>query len=145
MSTIDLKWRDRDLTAKQLPRRFLDFIIDGQSLYDQLGDLISPLGWFPPKYHQVAIDRFLLLGPPDFPDGRRSICVCGECGDLGCGALAAVIENVGDRIVWKDFKYQNNYDPDIGYVDGDYSHLGPFSFDVDQYIDTIRKAVTLYR
>jgi hypothetical protein len=107
-------------------------------------DLISPLGWFLPEHHQKAVDKLLLEQPADFPDGRRSIFVCAECGDLGCGALSAIVEKDGNRIVWRDFLYQNDYDPDIQYGGGDdYSNLGPFSFDVDQYAEAIGAAITL--
>lgn len=146
MSTIGLNWRERKITGAQTPRRFIDFVIDGTSFYDQLEqDLISPLGWLPLKYHREAINRILVIGNPDFADGRVSIFVCGECGDLGCGALSAFIEKVDDRIVWRDFRHQNNYDPDIGYPDENYSHLGPFSFDIIEYNRTIGESITLFK
>lgn len=144
MSTIELKWRERKTSEAQTPRKFLDFEIDGQSFYDLLHlDLISPLGWFLPEHHQKAVATLILEAPADFPDGRRSILVCGECGDLGCGALSAFVEREGDRIVWRDFLYQNNYDPDIQYGGDDYRNLGPFSFDFDQYTEAIGAATTL--
>jgi len=45
---LELAWRDRQLDgAPRTPRRFLDFCVDGQSLYEAIGeDLISCLGWF---------------------------------------------------------------------------------------------------
>jgi hypothetical protein len=33
-----------------------------------------------------AVDRLLLMSDADFPNDRRSLFVCAECGDLGCGA-----------------------------------------------------------
>lgn len=144
MSTLQLLWRERKISGAQTSRKFLDFVIDGDSFYDQVAqDLISPLGWGVSTYHQIAIDRFLMIAPPDFADGRSSILVCGECGDLGCGALSAIIEEVGDLIIWKAFKYQNNYDADIGLAGKDYSDLGPFSFDAYEYKRVIRQAGAL--
>jgi len=46
---LELAWRDRQLDGPpgRTPRRFLDFCVDGQSLYEAIGeDLISCLGWF---------------------------------------------------------------------------------------------------
>jgi hypothetical protein len=37
--------------------------------------------------------------------------VCAECGDLGCGAVTAAVEVGDDKVVWRDFGYQNNYEP----------------------------------
>ena len=143
MSTIELQWREREVGDAQTPRKFLDFVIDGKSLYDKLGDVISPLGWFRPEHNQIAVNRFLLLEPADFPDDRRSIYVCPECGDLGCGAVSAIIEQIGDRIVWRDFGYQNNYDGSVLFED--YRELGPFTFDAGEYSDCLKKAAVLGR
>jgi hypothetical protein len=38
-----------------------------------------------------AISRLLLSEKADLPNGRRSFFVCSECGDLGCGAITAVV------------------------------------------------------
>lgn len=139
MSQIELNWR-----VSKNSRKFLDFVIDGTSFYDRLDqDLISPLGWFLPEHQTKVVERLLLLEPPDFADGRTSIFVCGECGDIYCGSLSAFIESDGDSIIWRDFVYQNNLDPDLGYSD-DYRDLGPFVFDADQYTQTMLSAITLY-
>ena len=138
MSHLELNWREPEESQK-----FLDFVIDGMSFYDRLdGDLISPLGWFLPEHHQKVVDRLVLREPPDFADGRTGIYVCRVCGDIECGALSAFIERDGDNIVWRDFVYQNNLDPDLGY-DDNYRELGPFVFDAEQYTLTILSAITL--
>src|SRR5215204_5050187 len=139
MSTIELKWREREIGNAQTPRKFLDFVIDGESLYDKLGDVISPFGWFLPEQDQIEVNRFLLIEQANFSEGRRSIYVCPECGDLGCGAVSAVIEQVGNRIVWRDFGYQNNYDGNVLF--DDYRELGPFAFDADEYTSAFKSAV----
>ncbi len=138
MGTIELKWRDRITVPKQTPRRFLDFVIDGISLYEVLGDLISPLGWGELAQQQKALDRLLLRSPADLPNDRRSIYVCPECGDLGCGTISATIDRVSDKIVWRDFAYENNYDPEMFTRHDD---IGPFEFDVAEYTNVLGPAL----
>ena len=87
------------------PRLFLDYIVDGESLYDRHGhDLISCLGWFVPDEDERAAQRLALNGPPDVED-RVSIYVCPECGDVYCGAVTAIIEQEGDEIVWREIAH----------------------------------------
>ncbi len=131
MSSIELRWADRKIGSAQTPRRFLDFVIDGESLYEKIGDLISPLGWGSAEETRNAVDRFLQRAAADFPNDRTSIYVCPECGDLGCGAVSAVIEKEGDDIIWRDFGYENNYDPFVNLED--FSELGPFTFNANEY------------
>lgn len=139
MSTIELKWADRTLGGSQTPRRFLDFVIDGQSLYEKLGDVISPLGWLSAEETRKVVNRFLHKEAPDFPNDRTSIYVCPECGDLDCGAVSAVIERVGDDIIWRDFGYQNTYDDTIHFEDTE--DVGPFTFNATEYYNEITKAL----
>jgi hypothetical protein len=82
---------------------------------------------------------WLLNEPADFPNDRRSLYVCPECGDLGCGALSAVIENVDNQIIWRDFGYQNNYE-DIVHLDS-YRDIGPFVFEAAEYESVIRRVL----
>ncbi len=138
MSTIELRWREREIGGAQTPRKFLDFVIDGESFYEKMGGEISPLGWFVPEQNQIAVNRFLLIESPDFPDNRRNIYVCPECGDLGCGAVSAVIEEIEGRIVWRDFGYENNYDGNVLFED--YREIGPFSFEKEEYAVAIKQA-----
>lgn len=94
---------------------------------------ISPLGWL-----DQALDRLLLLSPPDFEDGRTSLLVCGECGDLGCGAVSAVITCVGGLVRWEDMGHQDNLGIDPPHL---FSKVRGFDFDWSQY----RKTLTLGR
>jgi hypothetical protein len=135
MSTIELKWTDRVIGGAQTPRRFLDFVVDGNSLYPMFGDRITPFGWGTKDSERKAINRFLLEEDADFPNNRRSIYVCAECGDLGCGAVSAVIEEKGNQIIWHDFGYENNYEDDVDL--DNYRDIGPFAFDRDDYRHTI--------
>ena len=107
---FDLAWHDRRLTMtpritsdyveRQTPRRFLDYIVEGESLYERHGaDFISPLGWFLPEEDEKAAQRLLGDEPPDI-DGRVGVYVCPECGDRYCGALTVVLEQEGSEVVW---------------------------------------------
>jgi hypothetical protein len=58
----------------------------------------------------TAVDRLLLTSEADFPNERRSLFVCAECGDLGCGAVTLSVTRVGGKVVWSDFGYENTYE-----------------------------------
>ncbi len=141
MSRIELKWTDRVTTGSQTPRRFLDFVIDDHSLYRKVGDLVSPLGWLSAEENRKAVNRLLRKEPADFRNGRTSIFICAECGDLGCGAMFAVIERIDDNIIWRDFGYQNSYD-DAVHTDG-FEDIGPFTFNATEYHNEIVRALVL--
>lgn len=82
------------------------------------------------------VRRLLLKDETDFPNSRQSLYVCAECGDLGCGAVSALIEETtGDRIVWRDFGYQNNYEETVYF---NYTELKSFSFDKAEYEKVIK-------
>jgi hypothetical protein len=118
-------------------RHFLDFVISGQSLWEQLRkpDMVSVLcSEYAAKAHGEsvrAINRLLLVEKADHPDDRRSLFICSECGDLGCGAITCHIVRDGGAIVWKDFGHQNNYEDHI--ARGPYEGIGPFMFDAKRY------------
>jgi hypothetical protein len=122
------------------PREYLDFVVDGEPLSKTIGgDLASCLGWFVPDENAKAVRRLLLEQPADFPNNRRSIYVCAECGDLGCGAVSVVIELVGDQIIWRDFGLQNNYEDQI--TSSGYAGIGPLIFNKTEYEAVIRSAL----
>jgi hypothetical protein len=111
-------------------------MIDGCSLLQRLGgqfDLVSCLVFFPDMTETVkSAHRLLLEEPADFANNRRSLYICPECGDLSCGAVTLVVEQIGGRIVWRDFGYENDYDDELLMLDK-FSDVGPFSFDKDAY------------
>ena len=122
-------------------RGFLDFVIDGVSLYDSIGsqrDLVSVL-WNPPKVlaeANRAVRRLLLMEAGDASDGRVSLFVCPECGDLGCGAITARVEEGPLGIVWRDIGFENSYDLAID-LDS-YANVGPFIFEPDVYAERLK-------
>ena len=86
---------------------------------------------FSPDETAKAIKRLLLKEKADLPNGRRSVFVCSECGDLGCGAITAVVDERGGTITWKDFGYENNYEDKIDL--DKYGAIGPFTFNAKTY------------
>jgi hypothetical protein len=130
-SVLQLAWKRREGGGGKTQRDYLDFVVDGLPLSEKVGgDLASCLGWFVPEENAKAVRRLLLSEPADLPDNRRSLYVCPECGELGCGAVTAVIESSGDKIIWRDFGFQSNSDGATPIRDyGDIS----FAFDRAQY------------
>ncbi len=139
MSTIELRWKDRTIGTAQTRRRFLDVVIDGQSLHETFGDLISPIGWDSDHVSKRALARFLRNEKPDLANERNSIYVCPECGDLDCGAISAVIVREGDRIIWRDFGYQSGYDGDVDF--DDLENVGPYTFKAAEYFHVFDRAL----
>ena len=95
-----------------------EFVIDGRPLLEhcehsagETFDLVSPFGWTPPDYQKVVAQRLLLRQPPLLPSGRRELLVCPECADLGCGCISAVVQREDGYYIWRDFGYENDYDP----------------------------------
>lgn len=155
LSMLELRWAERPVGANQSPRRFLDFVVDGQSLFACLGedhDYITPLLRTPTDWYEVAIQELQLLAQPELEEGRQALYVCPECSDLGCGAVSAVICQQDGRIIWKDFAYYNTFhmvgnqvsDTPLIRRDG-YEHLGPFVFDAEAYGATLQGALPLLR
>ena len=139
MSELRLEWKRRVGGGGRTQRDFLDFIVDGQPLSELVGDQVSCLGWFVPEENTKAARRLLLKEPADLPNNRRTLYVCPECGDIGCGAVSLVIERAGDKIIWRDFGYENGYDGVIR-AEG-FEGIGPFTFDRAVYARAIRQAL----
>lgn len=80
----------------------------------------------------------MLLGErsPTLEGGRVPLYVCPECGDIGCGALTAVIERSGDHVTWRDFGWD-----DAGQDGEDPTRFtgGPFVFDAVQHDAELRR------
>lgn len=139
VSELRLEWKRREGGGGRTQRDFLDFIVDGQPLSELVGDQVSCLGWLAPEGNAKAARRLLLEEPADLPNDRRTLYVCPECGDIGCGAVSLVVERAGDRIIWRDFGYENNYE---GIVHAEsFVGVGPFTFDRAPYKRAIRQAL----
>ena len=126
----------------QTERRFLDFFIDNVPLRETLETTnITALGWLGQPSHEQAVGRLLRKESADLPGDRRSLYVCPECAELGCGAVSVVIERSEGKIVWRDFGYQNNYMPDVDLEN--YQDVGPFEFDLSDYYQVISSALEI--
>ncbi|HET6928712.1 MAG TPA: hypothetical protein VFI45_00200 [Candidatus Acidoferrum sp.] len=129
-------------------RTYLDFVIDGISLAERFSSAgFDLVGVFSKSWaagaNEAAFKRLLLQEVSDFPNGRCSVFVCGECGDLGCGAVSTHVSASENTIIWKDFGFQNNYEPEIHFEKlGD---LGPFHFNIEGYRRRLSEAVTLLK
>jgi hypothetical protein len=131
--------------SHQSERNFLDFIVDGQSLTEWTRyDLVSVLckEWAADE-REKSVRRLLKEEPADFADDRRSLLVCAECGDIGCGAVSAIVDFSDKAVVWRDFGYQNNYEAEIH---GEHlKNLGPFEFDLVDYKSKLIHALEMMK
>ena len=138
VSILELRWRVRTGGGGRTERRYLDFIVDGVSLLDRLGhseEQVSPLGCWSDDSERDSIEQ--LLSAP----GRVPLYVCAECGDLGCGAITALIERGSDGFVWRDFGFQNGRDEDTVDLDS-YRGVGPFMFNKTDYWKLLNERAT---
>lgn len=92
-------------------------------------------------FHECAYERVMLSEEPDLPGHRTSLLVCGECGNLSCGAISAVISREGESVHWKEIGVAN----DRGGEDEApllFTKVKAFSFAWLQYCDAVRMART---
>ncbi len=129
-------------------RPFLDFVVDGVSLHEAIArerDFASVLWIDPPVPAEIekCLRRLLLLDPADLPDGRVSLYICPECGDLGCGVISVDIKLRGDAIVWSKFGY--HYDlKESPYTDS-FQQIGPYQFELSAYRAVLLSALPANR
>jgi hypothetical protein len=128
-------------------RHFLDFVVNGQSLWETLGkryDMVSILcAEYVADETAKAVNRLLLREKAHLPNDRRPLFVCSECGDLGCGAITIVIEKRSETITWKTFGYENTYEDKV-WLD-EYSTVGPFTFNATAYERTVLEAMGRFK
>src|ERR1041384_5439436 len=131
-------------------QHFLDLILNDCSLYTPFKknslEWISPFRSDSDKREIARADatnaakRLTLIASADFPNNRRSLYLCPECADLGCGAVSVVIEQKGDTFIWRDFGYENNWEEKLWAED--FANLGPFIFNASEYVDVFQKIVS---
>ncbi len=94
---------------------FLDFVVDGESLMESLeaaGTLVTPLhrAWLPTV--PDALDELRGRRPsPGLADHRVALLVCGECGDLACGAITVSLSMSAEWVTWTDFLWEDGCRP----------------------------------
>ena len=128
-------------------RTFLDFVVNGQSLWEALGkkhDIVSVVcAEFSVEETAKAVNRLLLADGADLPKDRRYLFICPECGDLGCGALTLEVDKENGQIVWRNFGYENNWEDKVEL--SAYAEIGPFTFDAEKYERTLIQAKANFR
>jgi hypothetical protein len=129
--------------AYKSERQFLDFVVNGESLWDSVGnqhDMVSALCFnYAMEEVKKAVGRLLLTEKADLPNNRRSLFICSECGDVGCGAITVAVVREDDTITWKDFGYENTYEDAV--LLEKYKSLGPFTFKTEEYEGTLLHAI----
>ena len=126
---------------KKSQRKYLDFIVSGQSLSAVFNvrkhDLVGVFGWTENNaYEHKQLDQFAGVLSPDLQTGRIPFYVCSECGDIGCGAITGIIELTETTVIWKAFGFETDYsEPELE----TYKHIGPFVFDRHSYLDMLKK------
>ena len=146
MDTLTHRWELRRgevvrSHVRKHKRKYIDFIVSENPLSEILQskerDMISMLGWgMDTKYEKGILREFLKQESPELETGRTIIYGCSECGDIGCGAITAEIMDDGDKIIWKDFGYENDYS---GFDLEDYKNISPFVFDKKKYFAEFEK------
>jgi hypothetical protein len=123
-------------------REYWEFVVDGEPLGARLGPMIGlsnvavdfvpvlVLNW-PIGFPAQDFDPLIGRSVPPLPGSRVPLYVCAECGDLGCGAVTVIIDWTETNVVWRDFGYQNDYEP---FTEDDvFTGVGPFEFDRARY------------
>ena len=136
-SILELRWRVRPGGGGRTERKYLDFVVDDESLHDQLrvGDQVTALGCWPPASERKHIQQLLSAS------GRIPPYVCAECGDLGCGAITVLVERTLDGFVWRDFAFENKYDASMTDAES-YRAVGPFVFNNREYWQVLNERAT---
>jgi hypothetical protein len=124
-------------------RHFLDFVIDGESLWGKVGkplDAVSVICFeFSRDETIAAVNRLLLTEKAIIPRDRRALFICSECGDIGCGAVTAFVVRDGQSVVWRDFGYENDYEENMRL--DEYKQVGPYMFDWKEYESVLLQAI----
>jgi hypothetical protein len=114
-------------------RNFIDMVREVELPYAEkeghpelAGDYIG----FMPVNLDVSFNSFV-------KDGKMPVLHCGGCGDDGCWSVVVKITTIGDTITWSNFFNPHRLDDPPEHWD--YSALGPFTFDKEQYISEFKR------
>ena len=146
MNTIEFKkiTLKADLKHNAESRSFYDLIVDGKSLFEQFIDADSDMAGHFGFYNDVklnlkVIDEFQLKSKSELKSGQSMIFVCRDCGDIGCGAITAKIDETDNKIIWSNYKWENDYEESY---ESDFIDFPSLEFDKVEYInalETVRK------
>ena len=146
MSSLSFRWRAVNVprfpyVEAPTPSPFLDFEVDGVSLYDAIRDrgyeYIGWLGVYGADYERQAIGRLLLQEPPDPWVHNPELYVCPLCYDLGCGAITVKVERSDGCFTWCELIYDQ--EPCYDTLEG----LGPYRFAEGVYAEALTYATAL--
>ncbi|SRR5712692_6923891 len=134
--------------ARDEPRTAVDVFINGRNLLELVREVELPF-WtaeghpeqdsqydgLPPEY--VFLPSRHLLDEPNGVLGSNSServpIYIHSCGEPGCWPLQVQIELHDGKVVWKNFRQPHRSRPNAHVKVWDYSGLGPFVFDRQQY------------
>jgi hypothetical protein len=142
-ATFDLTSAERDIRTAdgftttlradgmtKTPVTYLDFTVDRAPLLPQLAtsaagglDFVGVIQQAWPIEAVAAIQRLLGAHEGDLPDGRISLYVCPECGDLGCGAVTAKLHVRAETVTWREIGWQADYDEEVSPLGDDAAFL----------------------
>ena len=129
--------------ASKSERHFLDFVIDGESLWEKVGKPLDAVSVICLEFSREetidAVNRLLLTESAVIPHDRRELFICSECGDLGCGSVTLFVVRDGQSVVWQDFGYENNYEAELRL--DKYKQIGPYMFDWNEYESVLLQAI----
>ena len=126
------------LTFKPAQRKrtrcdYKDYFINGKRLADilDIGDFIPPFGWLDSEVEKHFAEMLLGGKPSDLRAGRIPLFVCPECVDYGCGVGTCQIEIKDDKVIWREFGWETNYEEELNQEDIDKTLV--LSFDISEY------------
>jgi hypothetical protein len=133
--------------SSQAQTGFLDLVVDGRSLVPELGrrgyELVTPL-WTGAAGRQCwpeEVDRLTGRRPGPGRDGRVALFVCGECGDLGCGAVTVRLTCSDSEVSWADWGFETGRDGEF-HRDG-LQDLPTYVFDGSAYEATFAAVLSM--
>jgi len=119
-------------------RSFYDYVIDAVEMRSMLPSADS--GVLGDRWDSTTFARQLIadVAGDSRLGGRTQIYGCGECLDIYCGGIAAVIVRRGDRIEWSrierfDMQYRDAGEHVVAELAFTTLALGPYEFDFDEY------------
>ena len=124
---------------------FLDFEVDGVSLYDAIREAgpglgVGWLGVYEGGHERQAIRRLLLQEPPDPLLVNPELYICQLCNDLGCGANTVKVDRSDGFYTWREFFYEL---PWVQPAPEPLRGLGPYHFAEGAYAEALSYATTL--
>ena len=122
-------------------QRFFDFTVNRRSLSmlvaNEQYQRPSVFGWQDARVERKYAHQLLLRERSSLASGRVPLYVCGECGDLGCGAIAVSVSTLEECVVWTNIGFEGNaFKPKPGpppEPKGDFSDLRDFYFSRSEY------------